>query len=259
MNNPTSPDPFDFAKEVEEAVNLLQRSLHELPSPLSDLVLAEKASASPPVRIGVVLAFGVGEPDTLTLREQRIYLAVALEILYIALQVHKLLFIGAEDGDDGPDKSLVGSTILAGDYCFSRSAQLAAQTNSPRAVDIFAGALRDVSEVHLRRMFSQSSPAVGSNAQEGDLVAADDADDNQLLFRSGIRAVGVLAGHGDQQTAAALACGADLAAALQTIPGSAASLTSLRFTEEVKKLTQPQQLRWRQLVEWLATPHLPTK
>ena len=46
-----------------------------------------------------------------------------------------------------------GSVILLGDYLFAQSAMLAAATNSPRVVSIFAGTLGDICDGQLREMF----------------------------------------------------------------------------------------------------------
>lgn len=46
-----------------------------------------------------------------------------------------------------------GSVILLGDYLFAQSAMLAAATNIPRVVSIFAGTLGDICDGQLREMF----------------------------------------------------------------------------------------------------------
>ncbi len=46
-----------------------------------------------------------------------------------------------------------GSVILLGDYLFAQSAMLAAATNRPRVVSIFAGTLGDICDGQLREMF----------------------------------------------------------------------------------------------------------
>jgi geranylgeranyl pyrophosphate synthase len=46
-----------------------------------------------------------------------------------------------------------GSVILLGDYLFAQSAMLAAATNLPRVVSIFAGTLGDICDGQLREMF----------------------------------------------------------------------------------------------------------
>ena len=66
-----------------------------------------------------------------------------LEMLFVAHSIHGLLLTAVREG---MDKSVMGSTILAGDYCFSHSAVLATGTESPQVVAIFAQALKTVSE-----------------------------------------------------------------------------------------------------------------
>jgi geranylgeranyl pyrophosphate synthase len=46
-----------------------------------------------------------------------------------------------------------GAVILLGDYLFAQSAMLAAATNSPRVVSIFASTLADICDGQLREMF----------------------------------------------------------------------------------------------------------
>ena len=83
-------------------------------------------------------------------------------MLHIALNVHRLLVNAArtEEGSQKVgakaelDRAFIGSTILAGDYCFSRAAQMAAQTDHPRVVATFSLALQAVSEGLLREQFN---------------------------------------------------------------------------------------------------------
>ncbi len=49
--------------------------------------------------------------------------------------------------------SLPGAVILLGDFLFAQSAMLAAATNSPRVVSIFASTLADICDGQLREMF----------------------------------------------------------------------------------------------------------
>jgi geranylgeranyl pyrophosphate synthase len=150
---------------------MLQATADELRSPLGDLVRMQVDAAQPLVRAAVVLAAAYRPPDSPDSRARRMALAAALEMLYVALSVHRLLLAGGRDEAD-VDRSVIGSTILAGDYCFSRAAQLAAQTDSPPIVAIFADALKQISEMQLRDLFDSQ---VGS-----------DKEQVRLLIRSGI-------------------------------------------------------------------------
>jgi len=105
-----------------------------------------------------------------------ILLATALEMLYLALNVHKMLLT---DRNAAQDKIVLGSTILMGDYCFSRSAKLATQTGSPLVVEIFAQSLKSVSEDHLRHLFHK---------QEDDIPY----DAHPVLFQAGMIASAIL-------------------------------------------------------------------
>jgi geranylgeranyl pyrophosphate synthase len=212
--------------ELDEVQQQLALAVDELYSPLSDLVLAQLRQTAPLARAAIVLTAGVGAPDTIELREKRILLAAALEMLYVALHIHRrLLTTGPITDGDTPDKSLLGSIILAGDYCFSRAAILAARTNSPAVVMIFATALKTVNEGHLRHHFTKE---------------VDFFDENQKLFEAGTRAAATLVNL-PQETIDALAdFGASLANPIQgAVP-------------PLPQLTVDQKAHWAALQEWLS-------
>ncbi|CAN5625214.1 hypothetical protein BH10CHL1_BH10CHL1_50200 [soil metagenome] len=168
----------ELQNELEQVKSQLMAAADELYSPLSDLVRSQLRRTTPLVHAVIVLTAGVGAPDTAELREKRIWLAAALELLYVALHIHQMLLTKlAANSQSSPDKSWLGSIILAGDYCFSRSATLAAQTNSPEVVMIFANALKTVNEGHLRQHFTQEW---------------SDFDENQRLFEAGAQAAATL-------------------------------------------------------------------
>jgi geranylgeranyl pyrophosphate synthase len=164
-----------FEAELQEVQSTLLAATSELTNPLGDLVRAQIRRAQPPICAAVILAVSMPSfmstgtpPHDLSnqatfgnndLRHKRILLAAALEMLHVALNVHRLLVNAAlneqRDGNEASlDRSFIGSTILAGDYCFSRAAQLAAQTENPRVVATFSLALQTVSEGLLREQFS---------------------------------------------------------------------------------------------------------
>jgi hypothetical protein len=170
----TSKDANGIDRELAAVYGKLIEASDALSSPLQQLVRSQIDRARPYVRASVVLAAGVAKSDTVSLRHRRIQLAAALEMLFVAHHIHGLLLAShAED----MDKSVMGSTILAGDYCFSHSAILAAGTESPQVVAIFAQALKKVSEGRLRHLF------------EG-LTNYDENDD---LFVAGVEAATLLA------------------------------------------------------------------
>jgi octaprenyl-diphosphate synthase len=142
--------------EVRAVFHTLKEAVNELYSPLGELVQGQLAQVFAPVRVAVILAAAIGPLDTVELREQRICLAAALEMLHLALSIHKLLMADPHlQGFENAEKSRIGSIILAGDYCFSRSAILAARTNNPQVVKQFANGLKTVSEGRLRGLFRQ--------------------------------------------------------------------------------------------------------
>jgi geranylgeranyl pyrophosphate synthase len=97
-------------------------------------------------------------------------------MLYIAQRVHQLLL---DQDTESMDKSLMGSIILAGDFCFSRAADLAVRTENPGIVAVFSTALKRLSEDNLREIFDKNER---------------DAYSDMELLASGIEAALLLAG-----------------------------------------------------------------
>lgn len=140
----------------------MERLLFSVPTdlgpPLHDLVEGQVNVLAPYIRASFVLAAGTDEADQQELRAKRINLAVALETLFLALNIHKHLLVDESSANGlANNKSFVGSMILAGDYCFSRSAEFAAKTNEPTVVAIFSNVLAKVSEGHLRQLHGEAS------------------------------------------------------------------------------------------------------
>lgn len=185
----------DLQQEYEAVHRQVIDGLTDLRPPLSDLVLGQVADSFHPQRVGLVLAASLPQQDTPYRREQRILLAAALEMLQLALRIHKLLF-QHRDGVDtqGMDRSWVGSIILAGDYCFSRSAILAARTNEPDVVQIFARALQAVSERHLRQLFYSPSHRFGGEFEREHPEQNPDQFEAGILTDAGLSAASRLAG-----------------------------------------------------------------
>ncbi|RIK39642.1 MAG: hypothetical protein DCC55_17430 [Chloroflexi bacterium] len=189
----------DLQREFEAVQRQLTEALDELQPPLSELVRSQLAESLSPQRVGVILAASVGRQDTPLLCKQRVLLAAALEMLRLALVIHKLLLRREWGGGQEDDRSWMGSVILAGDYCFSRSAVLAAQTDEPQVVAIFARALQTVSEGHLRRLFEAEAGPFGEDEEVVDagllaatVLASETSDEatktialGQELLRSG--------------------------------------------------------------------------
>lgn len=145
--------PSFFEDELAETLHLLHESLADLYPPLSEVAHFHLQRVQPPLRAAAVIAAGVGAQEGVNQRSQRVALAAALEMQSIALSIHRVLLDNASD-DSSLDKSLMGSTILTGDYCFSRAAVLATYAESPAVVAVFSQTLRDISEGHLRRLLS---------------------------------------------------------------------------------------------------------
>lgn len=74
----------------------------------------------------------------------------------------------------------MGSTILAGDTCFSHAALLAARTDHPQVVAIFSQSLQNVSEKQLRILFDMQNAEINF-------------DPSPELFQAGLQAASVLA------------------------------------------------------------------
>ena len=172
----------ELAGELQGVEQEVVASLNGLHAPFIQLVQSQWQSSFPLVRAAFVLTAGTASGGSgvaggaSDLRRQRTYLAAAMETLRLALGVHTQLLT---ESPGTIERSLLGSTVLAGDFCFSRSAGLAARTGSPVIVDLFAGALQRVSEGSLRRLFRPSDPPY-------------DADRDLCL--SGIAAANELAG-----------------------------------------------------------------
>jgi octaprenyl-diphosphate synthase len=223
-----------FAAELAAVEDELVAALADLNPPFSQLVQRQLKRIYPLLRAGVVLATATGAPGDELLRARRIDLAAAVEMLYLALCIHTRL-LGAPTGSGDLDRSLLGSTILAGDYCFSRAAGLAVRTDSPAVVDIFARALKRASEGHLRQLLEPE---------------AEDFDENGELLISGVMAGCELASLAPENRAANLRQGEGLARWLQAKgDGGAQPVVEVPADE----LQAEQTVRWQQVYRLLRT------
>jgi len=221
--------------ELDAVQQQLINGIDELYPPLRDLVRSQFKVVMPPHRAAIVLTAGIGDPDSEDLRAKRILLAAALEMLSIALHIHHLLLANTPvNGDDTADKSLLGSIILAGDYCFSRAAMFAARTNNPEVVMLFSNALKVVSEGKLRQYFNKASPSF---------------DENQKLLEAGARAAATLADLPEPTVGALATLGMKLA---ETLIANRASVD--QYTKQLPPtLTALQKARWEVFLQWLLT------
>jgi geranylgeranyl pyrophosphate synthase len=229
-----------FQAELDEVAHQLTTMSEELYAPLSELLRAEIKQAQPLLRAAFVLTASIepqgnegSEPaDVQLVRQKRIWLAAALETLTVALHIHKLLF-RQQQNDHTVDKSLMGSVILAGDYCFSRAASLAARTDHPEVVTIFSRALMSISEGHLRQFHNSEQPLQATGFDEG-----------YALLSYGLQAATVLAKMDAPMQQQVLVFGEQLGRQLSP----AQPVTSLA----VNFLPSHQQPHWLLLLRWLS-------
>ncbi|MCB0127974.1 MAG: hypothetical protein KDE58_37170 [Caldilineaceae bacterium] len=161
-----------LAAERSAVKQLLEESIAQLYMPFDHLARAEIQKAAPFFCATTVLATCMAEEDPAhhtgndKLYQQRLFLGAALEMLRIALTVHQLLLqrvnqqtimqnLPTEEEDDANQRSITGSIILTGDFCFTQSAILAAKTDNVQVVEIFSQTLKQVSEGILRQLFAE--------------------------------------------------------------------------------------------------------
>lgn len=196
---PTTPpeaaaEKSNFAEELESVRQQLQDAIQGLYPPFQDLVRGQLQKAEPLRRAAIVLATGVAEDETtqqaLTLRHQRIDLAAALEMLNIALAIHHLLLTNSNNQEANPNhRSVTGSVILTGDYCFTQSALFAAKTDNVAVVDLFSQTLKRISEGTLRTIFGEHEEAIDSTSAQTDPDSDEPAayDIEFTLYKAGIQ------------------------------------------------------------------------
>ncbi len=171
--------------ELKLVAEKLDGAVADLPDGLAQFVRSELAENQ--VLAGVVLASAAPVRDTADDTSRRVALAAALELLQIALNIHRLLLKPEQTGSI--DSFLLGGTILAGDYCFSRAAVLAAETEHPQVVTVFAELLQQVSQANLRRVISK----------DGDRRKPVSVGEGEALFHSGASAGVLLAGLSEEE------------------------------------------------------------
>ena len=230
-----------FQTELQEVDQQLEAAVGELYPPLDYLARGQLTQVRPLVRAALALTAGVGAPDNPKLREQRLMLAAALEMLHIALRIHRLLLVGSINSDgDSNQRSITGSVILTGDYCFTRSAILAAQTDSVEVVAIFSQTLKQISEEILRELFQHNDATAGdSGSGEGSAF-----NENRALLHAGIEAAALLAALPTATIESLYAFAAQVAHTLAT-PAAAVDAPN------IAALASEQQVRWQALQQWL--------
>lgn len=218
----------DTLQEELDAVRSTLKTTANTPHPaLSEFIQHELGQLDHLPLARIVLAAAWPAQDSVQQRERRISLASALELLRMALEIHKLLVAHAGSQDD-LDKSLVGGTVLAGDYCFSRAAALAARTDNPQVVAIFSKLLQEVSEGNLRQLFQKERHF----------------HETEVLYRAGALAGSTLAelpAHLRQSTA-------DFSARLGHRAHAPGNTNGLEVSVEHAQLADFQRDRWQQIV-----------
>ncbi len=247
MQEPVYDSNHDAGLESEEAPSFrsevrgvrvhLESAFADLDSALRHFVRKDLAAAEPFPLAVVILSAGLPVQDSPEVRQRRIFLAAALEMLRIALSIHDDLVISAAPGR--AEKSLVGATILVGDYCFSHSASLAARTDSPFVVEVFSNALKVVSEGRLRALF---------DGEGGDAQIKQPYGDQEELCRAGAQAATHLADLSAQQSQALM----DVAALVGRTLDQGESPVGLYGRIDERRVPVHQQPRWRQALAYLA-------
>jgi hypothetical protein len=129
--------------DLELVRQCLQQAL-QTGYPLIDEGLADHLPEHLPRAIIVLGTSRLGHCD----RDKRVALAAAIEMLHLATSIHDEMPRGIIEMTER-NRMLLGSTILIGDYVFSRASQLAAQTDNPAVVTVFAQALAQVAETRV--------------------------------------------------------------------------------------------------------------
>lgn len=221
--------PQDFLDElaaVKAQVAAATETGHAL---MGEFIRYEVSARADSPLAGIVLAAALPQADTPAQRSGRVHLATAMVLLDVALALHKLLLLQKPDADT-LDKSLVGGTVLAGDYCFSQAAVAAARTGKPEVVAIFSDLLKDLSEAHLRHLFENGQGAL---------------DEFPALFQSGGLAGAVLAGLAEQEQQNI----AEFALSLSGLWGGESRAPRPAPSAITGRLAAHQQARWQALLE----------
>jgi geranylgeranyl pyrophosphate synthase len=140
------PDLLLVQSRLEEAVRI------DYPG-VSDLVLGLVRAGGKRLRPLILLLAGRAHGSD---RDNLVTAGAGIELLHTASLVHDDTVdrAGMRRGRPTLNSMLPsGAVILLGDFLFAQSAMLAAATNSPRVVSIFASTLADICDGQLREMF----------------------------------------------------------------------------------------------------------
>jgi len=212
----------------------------ELSSPLRELILAQVEASGPPFRAGLVLCAGYNR--TSNSETARISLAAALEMLVVSLAIHEQLLQTSGPTDSSSpaieERTYIGANILAGDFCFSCSARLAACTDSPAVVAVFATALQTVSELRLRQLMP-----------DGDDREPVATTTDEVIMHSGIASALELSDLEIEDRAIISAAAGSIVDSVLNSPG-----VDQFWAEELDTLPEDYSQRWLIFREWLDSP-----
>ena len=205
---------FDLVKDDLQRVEI---RLHDVPLRSdSDLKLVTEA-------IGHLLdAGGKRIRPALTLLTGRLYpsdadkiisMAAAVEMLHTATLVHDDVVDGSMLRRGSPTLNAhwsPGATILTGDYMFARAADLAAQTDNVRVMQIFARTLMTIVSGELRQLFGDATHRQTREDYFKRIYAK-----TASMFELATEAAGVLIGAAEDEIAVLRQYGHDLGIAFQ--------------------------------------------
>jgi geranylgeranyl pyrophosphate synthase len=205
---------FDLVKDDLQRV---ETRLHDIPlASDADLELVTEA-------IGHLLdAGGKRIRPALTLLTGRLYpsdadkivsMAAAVEMLHTATLVHDDVVDGSMLRRGSPTLNArwsPGATILTGDYMFARAADLAAQTDTVRVMQIFARTLMTIVSGELRQLFGDATHRQTREDYFKRIYAK-----TASMFELATEAAGVLIGAAEAEISALRQFGHDLGIAFQ--------------------------------------------
>ncbi len=143
-------------------------------------------------------------------------LAASVELLHTATLVHDDLIDNALLRRGMPTLNVswsAGATILAGDYLFARSAELAAETQNIRIVTIFAQTLMAIVGGELQQLFSDGHGNIPTRQEYEQRIYAKTAS----LFAAGTQCGAILGGASPKEEQALYDYGYHLGMAFQIV------------------------------------------
>ena len=148
--------------EQDLVAELLNEALAELPEGLMQFVRSEVEEEQ--LLAGIVLASAAPENDTDEAISRRTALAAALELLQVALKIHRLLLDtgAARHNRQHPLWEVRFWPVITAS---GRAAVLSARTNHPQVVSVFAELLKEVSQANLRHAIADKKARPDANCR----------------------------------------------------------------------------------------------